>query len=81
MHCLRFLEFTTPVDTEDAPDYLDIIQNPMDFEKMMGKVNNEEYLNAKMFLADIELIVANALEYNRPDSNIGKVCLNLAVLS
>ncbi|VVD03979.1 unnamed protein product [Leptidea sinapis] len=42
-------------------------QQPMDLETMMTKVDMHKYNCAKEFLDDIDLICANALEYN-PDS-------------
>merc|ERR1712071_717373 len=61
-----FYMFTRPVDVEEVPDYLDIIQQPMDVETMMTKIDRYAYESAKDFLSDIELICSNALEYN-PD--------------
>ncbi|KAI8439648.1 hypothetical protein MSG28_013358 [Choristoneura fumiferana] len=63
----RFYKFTKPVDLEEVTDYLDIIKQPMDLETMMTKVDIHKYNCAKEFLDDIDLICANALEYN-PDS-------------
>ncbi|CAH2093136.1 unnamed protein product [Euphydryas editha] len=62
----RFYKFTKPVDLEEVTDYLDIIKQPMDLETMMTKVDMHKYNCAKDFLDDIDLICANALEYN-PD--------------
>ncbi|CAH2044060.1 unnamed protein product, partial [Iphiclides podalirius] len=67
----RFYKFTKPVDLEEVSgsnvtDYLDIIKQPMDLETMMTKVDMHKYNCAKEFLDDIDLICANALEYN-PD--------------
>ncbi|XP_073961924.1 ATPase family AAA domain-containing protein 2B-like [Choristoneura fumiferana] len=62
----RFYKFTKPVDLEEVTDYLDIIKQPMDLETMMTKVDIHKYNCAKEFLDDIDLICANALEYN-PD--------------
>ncbi|XP_053610772.1 ATPase family AAA domain-containing protein 2-like isoform X2 [Plodia interpunctella] len=62
----RFYKFTKPVDLEEVTDYLDIIKVPMDLETMMTKVDMHKYNCAKEFLDDIDLICANALEYN-PD--------------
>ena len=61
-----FFIFTRPVDLEEVPDYLNIIRQPMDLETMMTKIDQHLYESAKDFLADIELICSNALEYN-PD--------------
>lgn len=58
--------FTKPVDLEEVPDYLNIIKQPMDLETMMTKVDLHRYSSAQEFLADIDLISVNALEYN-PD--------------
>ncbi|XP_045500636.1 ATPase family AAA domain-containing protein 2-like [Colias croceus] len=62
----RFYKFTKPVDLEEVTDYLEIIKQPMDLETMMTKVDMHKYNCAKEFLDDIDLICANALEYN-PD--------------
>lgn len=56
--------FTKPVDTEEVPDYTEIIKQPMDLETMMMKVDFHSYECAKDFLNDIDLICQNALEYN-----------------
>lgn len=63
-----FYMFTRPVDIKEVPDYLDIIRQPMDLETMMTKIDQHAYESAKDFLADIEQICLNALEYN-PDRN------------
>ncbi|XP_045774866.1 ATPase family AAA domain-containing protein 2-like [Maniola jurtina] len=62
----RFYKFTKPVDLEEVTDYLDIVKQPMDLETMMTKVDLHKYNCAKEFLDDVDLICANALEYN-PD--------------
>nr|XP_026495936.1 ATPase family AAA domain-containing protein 2-like isoform X1 [Vanessa tameamea]XP_026495937.1 ATPase family AAA domain-containing protein 2-like isoform X1 [Vanessa tameamea] len=62
----RFYKFTKPVDLEEVTDYLDIIKQPMDLETIMTKVDLHKYNCAKEFLDDVDLICANALEYN-PD--------------
>ncbi|XP_034241773.1 ATPase family AAA domain-containing protein 2-like [Thrips palmi] len=61
-----FFMFTKPVDVEEAPDYYDIIEKPMDLETMMTRIDKHDYVCAKEFLDDIDLICRNALEYN-PD--------------
>ncbi|XP_077495990.1 ATPase family AAA domain-containing protein 2-like isoform X2 [Amblyomma americanum] len=64
----RYTMFAKPVDAEEVPDYLDVIQQPMDLETMMGKIDLHQYQTVGQFLQDIELICSNALEYN-PDRN------------
>ncbi|CAG9112238.1 unnamed protein product [Plutella xylostella] len=62
----RFYKFTKPVDLVEVTDYLDIVKQPMDLETMMTKVDMHKYNCAREFLDDVDLICANALEYN-PD--------------
>lgn len=51
-------------------DYLEVIRQPMDLSTVMTKIDTHQYLTAKDFLADIDLISSNALEYN-PDKDPG----------
>ncbi|KAF4524892.1 hypothetical protein B566_EDAN015548 [Ephemera danica] len=69
----QFFMFVQPVDLEEAPDYLDIIKEPMDLESIMSKIDRHQYECAADFLADIDLICRNALEYNPDRSNQGKM--------
>ena len=64
----RFSIFAQPVDKEDAPDYYEVIENPMDLETMMSKVDLHKYESAADFKSDIEVIMNNAHEYN-PDKD------------
>lgn len=42
--------FLHPVSLDDAPDYLQIITNPMDFVSIDNKITRHEYLNIQEFL-------------------------------
>ncbi|XP_029984511.1 ATPase family AAA domain-containing protein 2B [Sphaeramia orbicularis] len=66
----RFNIFSKPVDIEEVSDYLEVIQQPMDLSTVMTKIDKHQYLTVKDFLADIDLICSNALEYN-PDKDPG----------
>ncbi|XP_051954924.1 ATPase family AAA domain-containing protein 2B isoform X2 [Xyrauchen texanus] len=66
----RFLIFSKPVDIEEVSDYLEVIKQPMDLSTIMMKIDTHKYIVAKDFLADIDLICNNALEYN-PDKDPG----------
>lgn len=37
-------------------DYLDVIKTPMDFDKMLYKLDNGDYSSAQSFLDDIDLV-------------------------
>lgn len=51
-------------------DYLEVIKEPMDLSTVITKIDKHNYLTAKDFLQDIDLICSNALEYN-PDKDPG----------
>ncbi|XP_075271024.1 ATPase family AAA domain-containing protein 2B isoform X2 [Opisthocomus hoazin] len=61
----RFNVFSKPVS-----DYLEVIKEPMDLSTVITKIDKHNYLTAKDFLTDIDLICSNALEYN-PDKDPG----------
>jgi len=62
----RFKEFAKPVDLQEVPDYLEIIDEPMDLTTIMHKIDCHEYSTCEQYLADVDLITSNALKYN-PD--------------
>ncbi|KAL0620678.1 ATPase family AAA domain-containing protein 2B [Plecturocebus cupreus] len=62
----RFNIFSKPVS-----DYLEVIKEPMDLSTVITKIDKHNYLTAKDFLKDIDLICSNALEYN-PDKDPGE---------
>uniref|UniRef100_A0A8D0L9Z8 ATPase family AAA domain containing 2B n=1 Tax=Sphenodon punctatus TaxID=8508 RepID=A0A8D0L9Z8_SPHPU len=66
----RFNIFSKPVDIEEVSDYLEVIKEPMDLSTVITKIDKQNYLTAKDFLTDIDLICSNALEYN-PDKDPG----------
>ena len=45
-------------------DYLDLVENPMDFDRMLTKLDDGAYKCAQDFLNDIDLIANNAIAYN-----------------
>ncbi|XP_010603189.1 ATPase family AAA domain-containing protein 2B isoform X3 [Fukomys damarensis] len=55
---------------EEVSDYLEVIKEPMDLSTVITKIDKHNYLTAKDFLQDIDLICSNALEYN-PDKDPG----------
>nr|CAH8863858.1 unnamed protein product [Trichobilharzia regenti] len=63
----RFAVFTRPVQLEEAPDYYDVIKQPMDLGVIRDKIDTHQYNNVNDFMKDVELIYRNALEYNPPN--------------
>ncbi|KAJ8464978.1 hypothetical protein OPV22_027530 [Ensete ventricosum] len=56
--------FLKPVTKKEAPDYLDIIEHPMDLSTIRDKVRNMEYRTREDFRHDIWQITFNAHKYN-----------------
>ncbi|XP_030820297.1 ATPase family AAA domain-containing protein 2-like [Camarhynchus parvulus] len=59
----RFKVFTKPIVSEEAPNYKDSIKQPMDLLTVLSKIDMHQYLTARDFLKDIDLMCSNALEY------------------
>lgn len=63
------LDFTTPVDTKAVPAYKQIVKKPMYLNLIRQNCKRMVYQTAKEFIADMELLVKNARDFNRqPDS-------------
>ncbi|XP_061597548.1 ATPase family AAA domain-containing protein 2-like [Cololabis saira] len=62
----RFKVFTKPVDTEEVPDYLEVIKKPMDLATLLTNIDEHKYVTVSEFVSDADLIWQNALQYN-PD--------------
>ncbi|XP_006302024.2 bromodomain-containing protein 9 [Capsella rubella] len=60
--------YSDPVDTEELPDYHDVIKNPMDFSTLRKKLESGAYATLEQFEQDVFLICTNAMEYNSADT-------------
>lgn len=60
--------FAFPVNDIIAPGYSSIIQKPMDFSTINGKVEDEEYTSTNEYKKDFVLMCQNAMIYNRPET-------------
>lgn len=56
--------FLKPVSKKEAPDYLDIIDTPMDLSTIRDKVRKMEYRSKREFRRDVWQITVNAHRYN-----------------
>ncbi|KAF2981979.1 hypothetical protein EK904_011933, partial [Melospiza melodia maxima] len=59
----RFKVFTKAIVSEEAPNYKDTIKQPMDLLTVLSKIDMHQYLTARDFLKDIDLICSNYLDY------------------
>jgi transcription initiation factor TFIID subunit 2 len=71
--------FLRPVDpvADGAPDYLTVIQEPMDFSSVSKKLRSKEYNSPTDFINDLKLIVSNAIQYNGSDSMLAHFAQDL----
>mmetsp|Transcript_4693 Transcript_4693/g.10574 ORF Transcript_4693/g.10574 Transcript_4693/m.10574 type:complete len:1816 (+) Transcript_4693:173-5620(+) len=56
--------FAIPVTEKDAPNYRDVIKEPMDLQTMLEKAESHDYSNYAWVREYFELIVLNALTFN-----------------
>jgi hypothetical protein len=72
--------FSKPVDVIglNIPDYLEIIQKPMDLGTIKKKLMGKEYLTQDEFLEDVYLIFENCRKYNTdPRNPVRMLCEDL----
>jgi len=69
--------FVKPVNKKLVPNYYDVIKRPMEFETMQYKIKSNVYSNSEEFMADLELIYANARTFNGEDSLFAKQAINV----
>ncbi|KAJ2575596.1 hypothetical protein GGH19_002865 [Coemansia sp. RSA 1807] len=55
-----------PVTEAEAPDYFEIVKQPMDFGTMRTTAATGGYLSVDDFERDLLLVVANCMTYNQP---------------
>ncbi|KAA1476547.1 hypothetical protein DENSPDRAFT_867330 [Dentipellis sp. KUC8613] len=66
--------FLKPVSRTDAPDYYDVIANPMDLQTMLKKVKQKHYKSKKEFKDDLDLIWSNCWTYNATEGHPLRMC-------
>lgn len=61
--------FLEPVNTNDVPDYLDLVKDPIDISTIRKSVESgEKYITMDIFVADVMRIFKNARVYNGLES-------------
>ncbi|KAJ3502163.1 hypothetical protein NLJ89_g9014 [Agrocybe chaxingu] len=58
----------TPVSKRDVPDYFDVIKKPMCWDIIDAKLEQNQYWDLQNFLDDVNLVLDNALLYNKSGS-------------
>ncbi|CAF0969845.1 unnamed protein product [Rotaria magnacalcarata] len=62
-----FMRLPTP---KELPEYYDMIKNPVDFNKIKKKLNDNRYRSIDELETDVMLLCKNAQEFNIESSNI-----------
>ncbi|XP_065064320.1 bromodomain-containing protein 7-like [Rhopilema esculentum] len=60
--------FAFPVTDAIAPNYSQVVTNPMDFSTMLYKIENLQYTSLEALRDDFILMCKNAMLYNAPDT-------------
>uniref|UniRef100_A0A182NHM8 Peregrin n=1 Tax=Anopheles dirus TaxID=7168 RepID=A0A182NHM8_9DIPT len=60
--------FREPVDTEEVPDYTDIVKHPIDLGTMRQKLKRGMYVRIEDLEQDFALMIRNCLAYNNKDT-------------
>ncbi|EPQ55264.1 hypothetical protein GLOTRDRAFT_138865 [Gloeophyllum trabeum ATCC 11539] len=66
--------FLKPVSKAEAPDYYEVIPNPMDLQTMLKKVKQKQYKSKKEFKDDLDLIWSNCFTYNAAENHPLRQC-------
>lgn len=63
--------FSTPVnpDTDNCPEYFNIVKQPMDLGTILNKIYLDIYKNSKDFWIDIGLVWKNCLKFNTEENS------------
>ncbi|KAL0579001.1 hypothetical protein V5O48_002996 [Marasmius crinis-equi] len=60
--------FKNPVNKTEVPDYFEIVKQPMCWSFIDGKLDRHQYWDLDEFKRDIELVLDNAILYNKSGS-------------
>ncbi|THH02990.1 hypothetical protein EW145_g6627 [Phellinidium pouzarii] len=69
--------FKNPVSRATVPDYFDVIKRPMCWKTIDAKLDANEYWNVKDFRDDVNLVLDNAMLYNKLDTPIYRAAMKI----
>ncbi|XP_077296787.1 ATP-dependent chromatin assembly factor large subunit isoform X2 [Arctopsyche grandis] len=69
--------FNAPVTFEEAPDYLKVVDMPMDFGTIKRKLQKGKFANDGEFMNDSALVFSNCFKYNRDNDVVAKAGIRL----
>ncbi|XP_053991916.1 uncharacterized protein LOC128883507 isoform X2 [Hylaeus volcanicus] len=75
----RFKIFHQPVDVNLVPEYLTIVEHPMDFSKIEFKIQNGDYMNFSDMSRDVDLIFSNCKRFNATNTIFFKQAVSISL--
>ena len=80
-HSEDSVPFREPIDTLYAPEYLEVIDHPMDLQTVLEELQSGNYGTPSEFAKDIRLIFENSKNYNPNElSKIYGMTVRLSIL-
>ncbi|KAG1795047.1 PHD-zinc-finger like domain-containing protein [Suillus plorans] len=73
--------FKHPVSRTEVPDYYDVVKTPMTWDAIDGKLDRHDYWDLEGFKSDIELVLSNAILYNKPGTSFYKSAQRIQISS
>eukprot|EP00002_Diphylleia_rotans_P021729 TRINITY_DN4237_c0_g1_i3.p1 TRINITY_DN4237_c0_g1~~TRINITY_DN4237_c0_g1_i3.p1 ORF type:complete len:476 (-),score=105.10 TRINITY_DN4237_c0_g1_i3:44-1471(-) len=72
--------FHEPVTAKEAPDYRELIKQPMDLSTIRNRLDDGYYKSYRLFYRDMLLIFANCICYNQKGSDLYDIAMILKVV-
>ncbi|KZP17582.1 hypothetical protein FIBSPDRAFT_1046754 [Athelia psychrophila] len=73
--------FKNPVSKAEVPDYHDIVKRPMCWNTIDSKLDRHEYWDLQAFKDDVQLVLSNAILYNKAGSPFYRTAQRLQTAS
>ncbi|KAJ2445677.1 hypothetical protein GGF42_005919 [Coemansia sp. RSA 2424] len=69
--------FINPIKSADAPNYYEVIRQPLDLKTIKNRIRDEEITTTVEFYRDIMHMLMNALMYNAEDSEVYQMTMEI----
>ncbi|KAJ1892802.1 hypothetical protein LPJ66_006129 [Kickxella alabastrina] len=69
--------FIGPIKSADAPNYYDVIRQPIDLKTIKNRIRDEEITTTVEFYRDIMHMLMNALMYNAEDTEVYQMAMEM----
>lgn len=79
LHCRDAWPFLEPVSKAQAPDYLEVVQRPMDLGTVLRRLDDDHYTSPEAMFNDTLLVFDNAQVYNASEHLIHQMAKDLKV--